>query len=162
MKNKSDKNIESAVYKSSVEEMLPVLLEAVDAGGSFPFKPSGSSMKPFIRPGIDSVRVVKAEIINKYDIVLYRRNNGQFVLHRIMNISSEGCVMCGDNQWSLETGITKDMILAKVSEIYRKNKKVKCSSKLYMACVHIWCDLFVFRKLYLKVRNRASNLLKRK
>lgn len=162
MKNKSDKNIEAVVYKSSVEEMLPVLTEAVDAGGSFPFKPSGSSMKPFIRPGIDSVRVVKAEIINKYDIVLYRRNNGQFVLHRIMSISSEGCVMCGDNQCSLETGITKDMILAKVSEIYRRNKKVRCSSKLYMACVHIWCDLFVFRKLYLKVRSRASRLLKRK
>ena len=162
MKNKPEKNAEAVIYKASLEELLPVLQETVAAGGSFHFRPSGNSMKPFIRPGTDSVRVVKAEKLKKYDIVLYRRKSGQFVLHRIMHTDSEGCIMCGDNQWTLEPGITEDMILAKVSDIYRKSRAVSCSSKLYMACVRIWCGLFVFRKLYLRLRSSAAKLIKGK
>lgn len=162
MSNKPDKNIETVIYKASVEELLPVLKETVNAGGSFPFKPSGNSMKPFIRPGADSVRVVKADTVKKYDIVLYRRDSGQFVLHRVMDISPEGFVMCGDNQWKPEPGITGDMILAKVSEICRKGRTVRCSSGMYMACVRVWCGLFILRKPYIKLKSRISKIIKRK
>ncbi len=149
------------IYKSELEELLPVIEEVILGGGKFSFVPSGNSMKPFIRPGKDSVNVVKADELKKYDIVLYRRVSGQFVLHRIVNVDNNHYVMCGDNQWTKEHDITSDMIVAKVSEIVRGDKVILCSSKKYMFWVHIWCDLFWLRKLYLKLRIIAKKVLKR-
>lgn len=157
---KFDNNNEFTVYKAGLEELLPVMQEVISKGGKFTFFPSGNSMKPFIRAGKDSVSVVKADEPDKYDIVLYRRKSGMFVLHRIVEVNDSGYVMCGDNQWTKEYGITDDMIAAKVSEIIRDGKVISCSSKKYMFWVHIWCDLFLLRKLYLKLRSIAKKVLK--
>lgn len=159
-KRRFEENNKCTVYKAGIEEFLPVMQAVIGAGGRFTFCPFGNSMKPFIRPGKDSVNVVRADTPVKYDIVLYRRDNGQFVLHRIIEVNDEGYVMCGDNQWTREYGITGDMIIAKVSDIIRDGRVVLCSSKKYMLWVHIWCDLFWIRKLYLKLRSIAKRVLK--
>ncbi len=159
---KFQENNKVNVYKSGIEELLPVMQEVIAEGGKFTFCPSGNSMKPFIRPGRDSVNVVKADAIKKYDIVLYRRKNGMFVLHRIVEVNDDSYVMCGDNQWTREYGITADMIIAKVSDIIRDGKVISCSSKKYMFWAHVWCDLFLLRKIYLKIRSVAKKILKRR
>lgn len=156
-----DIDSEFTIYKAGLEELLPVMQEAISEGGKFTFFPSGNSMKPFIRAGKDSVNVVKADEPAKYDIVLYRRSNGRFVLHRIVEVNDGGYVMCGDNQWTREYGITADMIIAKVSEIIRDGRVISCSSKKYMFWAHAWCDLFLLRKFYLKIRSTAKKILKR-
>ena len=155
-----ESNNKFTVYKTGLEEILPVMQEVISEGGKFSFFPLGNSMKPFIRAGKDSVHVVKADAPEKYDIVLYRRMSGMFVLHRIVEVNDDGYVMCGDNQWTKEYGITGDMIIAKVSEIVRDGKAISCSSKKYMFWVHVWCDWFWLRRLYLKLRSTAKKLLK--
>ena len=50
--------------------------------------PSGSSMLPLIRPDRDTV-VIKRRIPKKYDVVLYKRDNGKYILHRVLKIKDK-------------------------------------------------------------------------
>lgn len=152
-------NGEPAVYKTGLEEILPLIMEVITVGGVFSFKPSGKSMLPFIREGLDSVKVASADSPQKYDIVLYRRHNGQFVLHRIIGVKSTGFVLCGDNQWQKEYGVTKDMIIAQVAEIDRAGRNISVDNKGYRFLVHLWCDFFIVRKFYLRFRNLVRRML---
>lgn len=94
----------------------------------------------------------------KYDIVLYRRANGAFVLHRIMKKHSGGrYVMAGDNQTSLERGITKNQIIGTVVEIGRKIKPMSMKSLRYKAYVFFWCRCFFLRKIIFRIKRRSSS-----
>ena len=59
--------------------------------GRLIYSTSGGSMRPFIRPEGDAV-VIRArgkERCKLYDAVLYRRDNGQYVLHRIVAVERD-------------------------------------------------------------------------
>ena len=56
-------------------------------------------MWPFIREGRDLLLIIPAERpLKKYDIPLYRRDNGQYILHRIIGRDESGYIMRGDNR----------------------------------------------------------------
>lgn len=78
-----------------------LIKEAISSDGEFRLYPRGTSMMPLLREGIDSVLLKKPEGVSKNDIVLYKRSNGQFVLHRVIKIKNGEYVMCGDNQFRL-------------------------------------------------------------
>ena len=90
-----------------VEELMPLIQESLSAGRSVRFSPRGISMLPMLRQGIDSVILSPApETLKKYDLPLYRRDNGKYVLHRIVDAGATyTCV--GDNQFQLEHGIRR-------------------------------------------------------
>ena len=53
-------------------------------------------------------------------MVLYRRQNGAYVLHRIAAIGADGTyMMCGDAQTVLEPGIRREQLLAVVTDFAR-------------------------------------------
>ena len=82
-------------------------------------------MLPLIREGIDSVILspIKEEI-TAGDIILYKRDSGQFVLHRVMKAKNNAFVMCGDNQVVFEKGITDRHIIAIVTAIIRDGEEI--------------------------------------
>ena len=108
----------------SLKDFWPVMKEVIESGGEFTFYPHGTSMLPLIRQGKDQVVLVKPENIKVGDMVFYQRDNGQFVLHRLVKIAKNQYVMCGDNQYDLEYGITDKHILAKVKAVIRDGKIV--------------------------------------
>ena len=119
------------------EDYISILEEMISNGESVNFTPGGRSMLPSIRAGRDSVTVSPAGDIKKYDIALYRRANGKFVLHRIVIAEKDYFVMCGDNQFQLEYPVTKEQIIGKVSAIKRKGKLINTENpgfgyKLYI------------------------------
>ncbi|MBQ2390742.1 MAG: S24/S26 family peptidase [Clostridia bacterium] len=103
----------------SMNDMYPLITEVIESGGVFRLWPRGTSMMPLLRQGEDSVSLALPENVEVGDIVLYRRKNGQFVLHRIISIADGGYTMCGDNQYILERGISYSQLIAKVVGIYR-------------------------------------------
>ena len=106
--------------------------EILSAGGSFSFMPKGISMLPLIREGKDSVIISPApEKLKKYDIILYKRNNGKYVLHRIVKVKNGVYTLCGDNQIANEHNITKDMVLGYVTAIIRDGETIKNDNKKY-------------------------------
>lgn len=108
----------------NLKEFWPVMKEVIESGGEFTFYPHGSSMLPLIREGVDQVALVKAKSVKLGDTVFYLRDNGQFVLHRIVKIKNGEYVMCGDNQFQLEYGITDKHILAKMKAVIRDGQVI--------------------------------------
>ena len=81
--------------KVSLAELWPVMEEQINMGNTVRFGPKGTSMMPLIRQGIDSIVLKKApDKLKKYDLPLYRRDDGHFVLHRVVGIDKDGYVMC--------------------------------------------------------------------
>ncbi len=69
-----------------------------------------------------------------FDLPLYRRKDGSYVLHRVVNFGGDGSyTMCGDNQFAVEKGITDDDIVGVVTAFYRKGKPYTVNSMKYRA-----------------------------
>lgn len=113
-----------------MSELHPLICEAIRDGGQFVLVPKGVSMLPTIVPLKDSIVLVEKGNLQKNDIVLYKRNNGMYVAHRIISIKNGEYIMCGDNQIALEKGILDSMIIAKVDRILKEDGSVVDSQQI--------------------------------
>ncbi len=106
---------------ATLEELLPVMHEILKSGGEVTFITNGTSMRPMLVDGRDSVTLCGASgPLKKYDLPLYRRSDGTFVLHRIVGKTDNGYIMRGDNQLRNEYGITDSDIVG-VVKAFSKN-----------------------------------------
>lgn len=137
-----------------LDELYPILSEVIASGGEFRLYPRGTSMMPLLREGRDSVALVMPDGIKRGDILLYRRSDGQFVLHRLMRIEKDATLtFCGDNQDRLEKGIAADAVIARVAYFWRDDKRISPRSLRYRiyrlaTILPLARRLRVWRKLY--------------
>ena len=104
----------------ALSEILPLMDEVISDGGTFRFYPHGLSMQPMICQGKDSVVLGKVDKISVGDVVFYKRDDGSFVLHRIVGRHGGAYVMCGDHQGNgVEYGIRCEQILYKLVGFYK-------------------------------------------
>ena len=75
----------------------------------------------------------------KYDAILYRRDNGRYVLHRIVAVRPDGYVLRGDNCLRKEYGIREEQVLGVLTAVIRKGKKMEVGSLWYGLVVRLWC-----------------------
>ena len=123
---------------ASLEELMPLVRSELQNGESVRIYPGGTSMLPMLREGVDSVVLTKVpEKLKKYDVILYQRKNGQYVLHRLVKID-ESYTFLGDNQFDREYGIEYEQIIARVSSFYRGSRRVDVNNVLYKAYCFIW------------------------
>ncbi len=99
----------------------------------------GNSMYPLFRSKLDSVVLepVKNKI-KKGDVVLYKRESGQYVLHRIVKRKGDVFTANGDNQYWLETPLYAKQFLGKMIGFYRKNKYYEITTWWYRLYAVIW------------------------
>lgn len=115
-----------------LETLWPIIKEKLSSGAKVRIVPGGISMLPLIVPERDSVELEAVpEKLKKYDVVLYKRPSGMFVLHRIVGIRDGKYVMCGDNEMSRECGIEHDAVKARMSTVIRNNKEISVKSLKY-------------------------------
>ncbi len=120
-----------SVYLKDIE---PFIEEILENGGSVSFMPNGQSMMPLIREGQDSVIISPLlRKPQKYDAILYKRTNGQFVLHRIVKVKKNSYVLCGDNQFQYEYNVTDSMIIGLMTALKRDGQTVTPDNKEYAA-----------------------------
>ncbi len=111
--------------KILLRDLEPFIREALDKGQSFPLLPHGQSMLPLLRPGIDTIFLSPLpENIKKGDILLFKREDGTFVLHRVMKYKGDSITFCGDGQTVFEEGIKKEQLIAIVETIFRDGEKI--------------------------------------
>ena len=116
------------------QDLIPHLLELLDETETVPLLISGNSMSPFLIHGRDTVFLSKIVTPpQRGDMILYRRDNGKFVLHRVYE-TGKTFTMVGDAQTLLEKGIRPEQMLAKVTAVTRKGKLLKKGS--------FWWDFF--------------------
>ena len=97
--------------------LVPIIKEVTSSGGEFCLYTRGTSMTPTIKEGVHSVMLASPDNIRAGDIILYKRENGQYVLHRLLKIKGEEYFACGDNQFAVERGIHPHSVIAKVTKI---------------------------------------------
>lgn len=124
----------------SVDDVIELMIEKLNAGGKVTFTPKGTSMLPMLRNGQDVVILEKPQgRLHLFDVAFYKRDNGQYVLHRVYGFGSDGSyVMCGDNQFALERGIRNDQIIAVMTAFFRKGKSYTVQSFVYRLYVNFW------------------------
>ena len=125
--------------KSTFEEILA-------RDGQLVYTNVGDSMLPLIRQGRDLL-VIKPKVgrLMKYDIPLYKRDSGQYVLHRVLKVRPDDYVICGDNRWSREYGITDRHIVGVLTALIRNGKEIPMTDWRLRMYAHLWCDLFPLR-----------------
>ena len=126
--------------------------EIIDCDGKLIYTNKGSSMMPLIKQDRDLLVISKKPQcrLKKYDVPLYKRDNGQYVLHRILEVRKNDYVLCGDNRWGKEYGITDRHIIGVLTAVIRNGKEIKMNDTKYRLYVHLWCDLFPVRAFILK------------
>lgn len=135
--------------------------EIINNQGVFIGLPVGKSMWPMLRSRIDTVKLIKiTRPLKKYDVILYQRQNGEYVLHRIIKVKPHSYVLCGDNQWQKEEGITIDMIIAVMDGFYRKEKYYSVNNFIYKLYYHFWCLIRPIRKLIYYIKRLFSKVFK--
>ena len=104
--------------------------------GVYVTKTEGISMLPFIRQGHATVIVVPvSERLKKYDVALFHRKTGEYVLHRVVKVRKNDYVFCGDNQKTWEYGITDELIVGVMSELYNDGVKIDIDGEKYKKAV---------------------------
>lgn len=142
--------------KITLDEIYPAIKETLLSGGTVELPITGTSMFPLLKAGRDTV-IIKAD--SKYsigDIIFYRRDDGHFVLHRIVGTDENGFILCGDNQTQLEKNIENRHIIAKVIEIKRDGKIIKTQDPKYSKYVNFWIKFLPHRRLPLAVMRRIK------
>ena len=98
--------------------------DVIAAQGKLVYTNEGDSMFPLIQPRDLLVIEAVKQPLRRFDIPLYKRESGQYVLHRIVRIGDSGNVMCGDNRSDLEYGVTDKQIIGVLTAIVRDGKTV--------------------------------------
>lgn len=121
--------------------------------------PISGSMKPLIRPNIDSAVFVPAKHIRKYDVVLYRIN-GQTIMHRVIGISGDICIIRGDNSNYTEKVPTCD-IFGVMQGYYRgQHRYVSATGIGYRLFARCWVAFALLLPMAKKIRSFIRNLRK--
>lgn len=135
--------------------------EEIKKSGRIIYTNVGDSMMPYIKQGRDVLVISEVNgRLNKYDVPLYKRDSGQYVLHRILKVRENDYVICGDNRWNKEYGITDRHIIGILTGVIRDGQEIPVTSRKYRIYAHLWCDLFPVRAFILRVCQFVKRRLK--
>lgn len=136
--------------------------EVLEKEGTLIYTNVGDSMFPLIREGRDLIVISKCNgRLNKYDVPLYKRNDGKYVLHRIIKVRDEDYLICGDNRWRIEKGITDRNIIGVLTRVIRDGEELSFDSGKYKIYEFFWCTLFPVRAGVLWVRDLPGRVLRK-
>lgn len=130
------------------EKILPpeVLLEMLEQTETVPLTVTGNSMTPFLQPGRDTVYLKKlTDPVRRGQIVLYRRDNGSLILHRVYRVRPEGLELIGDGQSGIEPGIRPEQLAAVACAVRRKGKLLRPGDPIWLFYEKLWLPMIPLR-----------------
>lgn len=135
-------------------QQLPALLQEIE---SVPLVISGNSMSPFLVHMRDTVYLSRVEgKLKRGDMILYRRSNGAYILHRICRVHHDCYDLVGDAQTGIERGIRQQQVLAVVRAVRRKGKLLRSGSFWWEFFEKIWLWLRPVRPLLVRGYSRMK------
>ena len=151
------------VITTNWQELSPLLDDCLKQHMDVVIPITGTSMLPLLRAGVDRAVLTAAPngLLQKGDIPLYRRKNGQYVLHRIAAVEQGRYTMVGDHQTVLEPGIEPEQVLAVVKGIYRGDTYYSCTHHRYRLYVRLWMALYPVRSWLLRAYHVVRRMKRR-
>lgn len=143
----------------TIEEIVPVIKEQMKNDGKVSFTPKGNSMLPLFRNNMDVVILSKPQFpLKKYSIAFYQRENGRYVLHRVIGRKNQKYTMRGDNQYRNEPGISGEQIIAVVTEFVRNGKACEVTNRRYQLYCICWTNTVYIRMIYKIIRHTVGKV----
>lgn len=102
---------------------------------------SGTSMWPLLKEGESRVQVAvrEGQPLRKGDVILYRREDGALVLHRIIQVvEAQEYLVCGDHQWKPEERVQEEQILAVAQGFFRNGRYYDAHTRWYRLYQIVW------------------------
>ena len=149
--------MDTVEYFAQLDSLMPIIRDSLAAGKSVRFSPRGVSMLPMLRQGLDTVTLSPLpEKLKKYDLPLYQRDDGKYVLHRIVK-TGESYTCIGDNQFVFEHGLRHDQMIAVVTAFSRGEKEHGVDELSYK----IYCRFWHYSRSIRHFSRRVINKLRR-
>ena len=121
--------------------------QVIRENGELIYTHKGNSMYPLIKErDLLIIKDVSAPL-TRLDIPLYKRDNGKYVLHRIVKVREHDYIISGDNCYDREEGITDKHIIGVLTHIVRKGRTFSVNSPGRRMYAHLICDLFPIRRI---------------
>ena len=114
--------------------------EELERKGKLTYICVGVSMLPLLRQRRDIITIEKKQgRCKKYDVALYKRPNGSYVLHRVVEVREKDYVILGDNCVNKENGITDENILGVMTSFVRDGREYSVNNGIY----HFYSKLYL-------------------
>lgn len=110
----------------------------LETHGSIIFTNRGVSMLPLLRQDRDVMVIDKRGEgrCRKYDAVLFKRDNGQYILHRILKLLDGGYFIVGDNCTDGEF-VREEQVLGVLRQVRRDGKTIQVTDPGYRFYVRV-------------------------
>lgn len=119
----------------------------------------GNSMYPLFRNRMDSVILSPiTKRIQTRDVVLYKRNNGQYVLHRMIKRKGNVYSANGDNQYWVESPLYPGQMIGVMTGFIRGEKEFSVCAPWYRLYSVLWTVGKKHRKLMLRIIRKLIKL----
>lgn len=150
-------NRKRVVEPEILVEQYRALLESGEVE-ALPLVISGNSMSPFLVHGRDTVYLSRlTRPVRRGDVLLYRRQSGDYILHRVYRVEAGNLTMVGDAQMVLEAGIKAEQVIAIMTGATRKGKRQGPGCFWWEFFEKVWIRVLparrVLRRTYTAVRN---------
>lgn len=142
-----------------IYEIEPLL----KAGVCIQIHPQGYSMYPFIDPRRDEVVLAGIEdgsALRRGDVVLYRRENGMLVLHRIYKIGQDGLYLLGDHQTAIEGPVRREQVKGKMTGMVRDGRYMDVGNTGYRMLSVVWLWLRPARRAIMVPAARLRRMVR--
>lgn len=82
------------------------------------FQTVGDSMEPLLHNRKSTIVIEKtSDALKKYDVALFRRPTGEYVLHRVLKVRDKDYLICGDNRTYMEP-VPKEWVFGVMTGFY--------------------------------------------
>ncbi len=145
------------------DTFIPEMAQLLAKGDQVTLLVKGNSMLPFIVGWRDSVRLVRDEGYQRFDVVLAKSSVGAYVLHRIIKIEGNSVVLMGDGNVRQRENCTVDDILAVAVEVIRdEGRSRSCRGGSTARWAYLWYMLRPMRRILLAIyKVCSSNFVRR-
>lgn len=132
--------------------------ELLQRDGVLIYKTRGVSMRPMLKQDRDLVIIRPVEgRLKKYDIPLYRRKNGNYVLHRIIGVRENDYIIRGDNTFVKEY-VPDSTIVGVLTDFKRKGREHSVNETGFRIYSRVWNFIYPVRLVLHKARRLGGKV----
>ncbi|MCD8122320.1 MAG: ATP-binding cassette domain-containing protein [Clostridiales bacterium] len=133
------------------------ILAELEREGFLVITTRGVSMQPLLYTNESQVLIRRLqERPQKNDVVLYTRPDGELVLHRVIRVEGDTCLIRGDNTFGLEP-VSLSAVKGVMERLWSRKCEISVTDLRYRLYVWFWNLIYPFRWL----KDRAKQGVKR-
>lgn len=150
------------VKQTDAKALMALVLPMIEQGKTVKITVTGFSMYPLVSSRRDAVLLAKAEDIKVGDVPLFVREDGSYILHRLVGEKDGAFVAMGDYETEKEYPVYRENIVAKAVGFYRKGRYIDCQSAGYRVYSFVWRKVACIRPFLLRTMGKMAMRVEQK